>query len=68
MIHKATLQDIDTILNLTNACANHMISNGILQWNERYPDRPAFENDVKRGELYVMEMDKLSWVASSFQL
>jgi len=57
MIREATARDIDEILELTNACANNMISNGIFQWNNHYPNRTAFENDVKRGELFVMEMD-----------
>lgn len=55
MIRKGTLKDIDAILEMTKACAKHMISNGILQWNEHYPNRIVFENDVKRDELYVIE-------------
>jgi ribosomal protein S18 acetylase RimI-like enzyme len=56
MIRKATLTDIDAILGLTKACAKHMISLGIFQWNEQYPNRKAFENDVKRDELFVSEI------------
>lgn len=55
MIREATTSDIDAILELTKACAKHMISKGIFQWNEHYPHRAAFENDVKRGELFVIE-------------
>jgi ribosomal protein S18 acetylase RimI-like enzyme len=57
MIREATTSDIDAILELTKACAKHMISKGIFQWNEHYPHRTAFENDLKRGELFVIEMD-----------
>ncbi|WP_223032418.1 GNAT family N-acetyltransferase [Hanstruepera marina] len=57
MIRKATNLDIDTILGITNACALFMIKNGIYQWNASYPNRKAFENDVSRGELYVIEID-----------
>ncbi len=57
MIRKATSTDIDAILELTKACANHMISKDIFQWNDHYPNRTAFENDVERGELFVMEKD-----------
>jgi ribosomal protein S18 acetylase RimI-like enzyme len=56
MIRKATNKDIDGILKITKACALNMIDNGILQWNENYPNRKAFDNDVCRGELYVMEL------------
>ncbi len=30
-----------------------MISKGIYQWNEHYPSRSAFEEDLKRDELYT---------------
>lgn len=55
MIRKATNLDIDTILDITNACALFMIENGIYQWNAYYPNRKVFEKDVSRGELYILE-------------
>jgi len=55
MIRKATYTDIEKILTLTNACAKYMISNKIFQWNEYYPNKFAFENDIKRNELYILE-------------
>lgn len=55
MIRKAIPQDIEAILKITKACAATMIANDIYQWNEYYPNRSAFENDVKRDELYVIE-------------
>jgi len=57
MIRKATLLDIDSILKITRACAKLMISNGIYQWNENYPNEAAFENDILRDELYVFVLD-----------
>ncbi|MBO6879387.1 MULTISPECIES: GNAT family N-acetyltransferase [Winogradskyella] len=57
MIRKGSLEDIDSIMNLTKACAKAMIANGIYQWNEHYPNPSAFINDVKRNELYVLEID-----------
>lgn len=56
-IRKGTSQDIDTLLSITKACAKHMVKKGIFQWNENYPNRNAFENDVARNELYVL-LDK----------
>lgn len=58
MIRKAALEDIDSILELTKACAQHMIENEIFQWNEHYPNQSAFENDIDRQELYVAEIDE----------
>ena len=57
MIRIATIKDIDTILDITKQCAKYMIDKGIFQWNEHYPNRLAFENDVKRKELYVLEIE-----------
>ena len=57
MIRKGFSADIDRILEITKACAKHMIGKGIYQWNDHYPNRPAFENDINRNELYVLEID-----------
>lgn len=58
MIRKAAIKDVDSILEMTQQCAIYMIEKGILQWNEHYPNRKAFENDIVRGELYVLEHEK----------
>lgn len=58
MIRKATLKDIEEIIKITKACARFMISKGIYQWNEHYPNNAAFKNDVLRNELYVIESKK----------
>jgi len=54
-IRLATLQDIKHILNVTKACASYMVKQKIFQWNENYPSKTAFINDVARKELYVLE-------------
>ncbi|MCF7559497.1 GNAT family N-acetyltransferase [Sabulilitoribacter multivorans] len=56
MIRKALPKDIDELLQITRACAAHMISNNIFQWNEFYPSKQAFLNDLEREELYVLEI------------
>ena len=50
-------RDIDTIMAMTKACAKHMISKGIYQWNEYYPNKDAFVKDVRRNELFVLEIN-----------
>ena len=37
MIRKALVQDISRIKKITEACAQHMIDQGIYQWNKNYP-------------------------------
>lgn len=58
MIRNATKEDIDCILEITKQCSEFMIQKGILQWNEHYPNRHAFEKDVEKRELYVLEKEK----------
>ena len=55
MIRSAKISEISEILNLTKACAANMVKNGIYQWNEHYPSKKAFENDIERSELFVLE-------------
>jgi len=57
MIRRAKISEITDILTITKACAQHMIQNGVLQWNEHYPSKSAFETDIERGELYVLEIE-----------
>ncbi|WP_299098337.1 GNAT family N-acetyltransferase [uncultured Winogradskyella sp.] len=57
MIRKAHEKDIDSILLLTKACAKAMIANHIYQWNSHYPTKFAFQNDINRKELYVLEIN-----------
>ena len=55
MIRKAISQDIPRIKKITEACARHMIAQGIFQWNENYPDLAVLTKDVKQGSVYVVE-------------
>ena len=53
MIRAAVFTDIDSILEITKSCANHMKSQGIFQWNEHYPNKESFIKDEENKELYV---------------
>jgi ribosomal protein S18 acetylase RimI-like enzyme len=57
MIRKALTNDLSHIIQITQACARHMIAEGIFQWNEQYPSLTAFEKDLENDELYVLEED-----------
>ncbi|NRA94464.1 MAG: GNAT family N-acetyltransferase [Psychroserpens sp.] len=57
MIRKATLEDIESIMEITRACAQHMIDQNIFQWNAFYPNKEAFEVDIERDELFVLDHD-----------
>lgn len=57
MIRKAKSDDISKIIEITKACAAHMMAQNIFQWNEFYPNALAFEKDIERDECYVLEVD-----------
>ncbi|MCK0161298.1 GNAT family N-acetyltransferase [Allomuricauda sp. F6463D] len=54
MIRPAKISEIPYILSITQACAIKMQENGIFQWNEHYPSKEAFCNDIDRKELFVI--------------
>lgn len=54
MIRQAKIFEIEHILAITKVCAKTMQNAGIYQWNEHYPSAKAFEEDLKRNELYVL--------------
>jgi len=58
MIRRAIEGDPQKVVATTQACARHMIAEGIFQWNEHYPSLSAFERDLVNQELYVLEVDK----------
>ena len=57
MICSATINDLDSLLKITSACAFHMEKQNIFQWNSHYPNSNAFEEDIKREELFVYKIN-----------
>ncbi|MUU79202.1 GNAT family N-acetyltransferase [Winogradskyella endarachnes] len=57
MIRNAEKTDIESLIKITQACAKFMIDQGIFQWNEHYPNKSVFINDLNRKELYVLEVN-----------
>ena len=46
-------------MDIVSKCTQHMISNGIFQWNDTYPSRETFLKDIE-DELYVLfKKDKI---------
>jgi ribosomal protein S18 acetylase RimI-like enzyme len=54
MIRRAKILEIPDILTITAACTVHMEARGIFQWNAAYPNKQVLEDDISRGELYVI--------------
>ena len=55
MIQRAKISEISDILTIIKACSSFMINKGIFQWNEQYPSKEAFLEDLERNELYVLK-------------
>ena len=60
-IDKATIQMLPEVVSITKACAKHMVSKGIYQWNDSYPNADVFEQDIHSNSLYVLS-DKLKTI------
>lgn len=50
-----TLNDLPKIMALIKNCIIDMESHGIYQWNDYYPTLAIFEEDIKKGSLFIME-------------
>ena len=59
-IKRAIIENIDSIMDIVSKCTEHMISNGIFQWNDAYPSRETFLKDIEDENLYVLlKKDKI---------
>ena len=57
-IRQARITDLDIVKKIAEACAIDMANYSIFQWNEKYPSRDVFKNDIETGALYVLEINK----------
>lgn len=48
-------EDIEAITGLIQEAIQEMEKHGIYQWDELYPTAADFENDIRKGNLYVAE-------------
>ena len=52
-IRHAKIEDLDKIMEIIGVTVKEMNENGNFQWDESYPNREVFINDIKEGTLYV---------------
>ena len=50
---KAALDDLEEVYNLVTLAINTMVKNNILQWDELYPTKEDFRNDIDNDQLYI---------------
>ena len=52
-IQLAKISDLEIVEEIARACAKDMIKKNIFQWNEYYPSKNVFKNDIENQDLYV---------------
>ena len=57
IIRRATLHDVDTIMQLIKQVLPIMQATGNLQWDDTYPNAEAFTADVANNRLWVADID-----------
>lgn len=59
MVRKATERDLPRILEIYETARNFMHTHGNpTQWAGKYPDPETLEDDISKGQLYVITADK----------
>lgn len=53
IIRKATIDDLESCLNLYNKAKEKFALNKTFQWTEDYPNSQTFINDLNNNDLYV---------------
>ncbi|MCT4542814.1 MAG: GNAT family N-acetyltransferase [Vallitalea sp.] len=57
MIRKATINDINSIMKVKIEAVNVMKQDNNDQWDDEYPSKEMFINDINSNELYVYEIE-----------
>ena len=64
-IQLSTLNDIPTIIEIIEDAKIYLASLNIDQWQNGYPNAEQVENDIKKGESYVVLNDENQIIATS---
>lgn len=57
--HKADIHNLDEIMFMYKAAIDDMISHGIMQWDDIYPDRETVRQDIIKGEMYFVKYNNV---------
>ena len=55
MIRKASVRDLDGIMDIIEKTIEDMKKAENFQWNSDYPTRDIFADDIKNGDLFILE-------------
>ena len=57
-IEKGVLKDLSSIMGLVKSVILDMENQSIFQWNEHYPTREVFENDILNDSLFLIRNEE----------
>ena len=68
-IELASIDEINLIMKIIKACTKHMIY-GIFQWNDKYPTKQSFIDDINNNDLFVLKLENkiIGCVCASFDM
>ena len=58
IIAKAKIEDLDAVLKITEEAKTFLKENGVNQWQDGYPNKEVFKNDILNNHLYVVKEDE----------
>lgn len=53
-LRAASERDVETAFEIYKACTAAMLARGILQWDDRYPNRETAAEAARRGDLFLL--------------
>ena len=53
-IRLAHIEDLDSLMEVTQRCIKNLDKQGIYQWDEIYPSKKDFHNDIVEQSLYII--------------
>ena len=56
-IRPAQIDDLNSLMEITHRCIENLNKNGIYQWDEIYPSRRDFHEDIGERSLYAITPD-----------
>ena len=56
-VRKAKIDDINLVLEIFRSAINVMVANGILQWDDIYPDEKILYEDIQKNQMFLGEID-----------
>ncbi len=57
-IELAVISHLDKVKKIAECCASDMINRNIFQWNEKYPSKKIFKEDIESNSLYLAKINQ----------